>query len=79
MKTLRQGIIKRLHVDRSVLANNKKTGIIRPALTIQTSKGSIKTRSAMIHGVSYFVQADDNPLSCGVKVWVETFAEVTYE
>jgi len=75
------GTIKRIHVDRRVLALNKKLGGNAPAITIQTSKGSIKSQSVEILGVSTFVQAGiagRRPLSCGAKVWVETKGPVSY-
>ena len=79
MKTLRQGIIKRLHVDRRVMAQNKKAGTEKPALTIQSSSGPVKARFAIVHGPSVFIQRDSKPLSCGARAWIETHAKVTYE
>ena len=79
MKSLMQGIIKRLHVDRRVMAQNKKSGKSAPALTIQSSSGPVKARYAVVHGPSVFIQRDERPLSCGARAWIETHSKVTYE
>lgn len=82
MNTLRSGLIKRIHVDRRIMAMNRKTGGDNPPITIQTSKGSIKAHCAQIQGPSRTVHAGAargvKPLSCGARVWVETTAEVLY-
>lgn len=77
MKTLKQGTIKRLHVNRHVVAANRKQGRDDPALTIQTSSGPIRTKLADIMGPSQLIQAK-KPLPCGAKVWIYTKAEVNY-
>lgn len=74
---LKRGTIKRIHVDRHVIAGNKKHGTNNPPITVQTSKGSLKTYEAVIKGSSRFVYRPNKPLSCGARVWIETLAEVT--
>ena len=71
------GTIKRLHVDRAVVARNRKLGEHAPAITVQTSKGAHKGHSVVIHGPSLFVQSSYKPLPCGARLWVETKAAVT--
>lgn len=78
MKTLEAGRIKRLHVDRRIMAQNKRDDKNAPALTIQTSSGSIKARSITILGVAHLIQSE-KPLSCGARAWVETYSEVQYK
>jgi len=82
MKTLKQGTIKRLHVNRHVMGANRKTGADDYALTIQTSKGPIRTNAAWVEGKCRFVQAGGihniKPLKCGARAWIETRAEVNY-
>lgn len=77
METLKAGTIKRIHVDRQILARNRKTGSFDPAYTIQTSKGSIKARIVQIMGPLEFNQYSKQ-LSCGARMYGETKAEVRY-
>jgi hypothetical protein len=77
-RTLRAGTIKRLHVDRRVIAQNRNSGRNDPAITIQTSKGAFKAHEVRVSGPSRFVQSQ-KPLSCGARLWVETNAEIVYE
>lgn len=87
LEYLKAGTVKRIHVDRRVMAYNRKNGTNEPACTVQTSKGSKKCIRAPILGVSEMRQAgrfqrDDGswyevkPLSCGARAWVETRAAV---
>lgn len=73
-----QGRIKRLHVDRRIVASNRKTGASEPAITVQTSSGPIKAYHVNILGNSEFEQASlergIKPLSCGARLWVKTRA-----
>lgn len=77
---LKAGTIKRLHVDRHIVAKNVKQGRRDPAITVQTSKGSHKASRVFWDGPSFFVQAGVNPtikpLNCGARLWIETKAEV---
>lgn len=78
MQTIKEGIIKRIHVDRRVIAHNAAHGTNKPSITIQTSKGPIKARTVKISGDVFFAQSR-KPLSCGARVWMETRAVVSYE
>jgi len=73
MKTLRQGIIKRIVVNKHKI----RSGDARP-ISIQTSKGAIPTGALRIEGPSSVIHWPSRPLKCGAKVWVETRAEVNY-
>jgi hypothetical protein len=73
---LRAGTIKRLHVDRRVMAQNRKYGTSLPPITVQTSSGPHKAQRVVVKGPSTFVHSPDKPLSCGARVWIETRAEV---
>ena len=78
---LEKGTIKRIHVNRQVLATNKRSGANESAITIQTSKGPIRASHVSVVGNGFMVQAGVNgrkPLSCGARVWLETTAEVFY-
>lgn len=72
----KSGTIKRIHVDKHVIAANLKHGRNDPPITIQTSKGSHKCFGVDIRGVSRFVYRPTKPLSCGARLWIETHAEV---
>lgn len=76
LRMLRHGTKKRLHVDRKVLAQNKKHNASAPPITVQTSRGPIKCHRARINGPSTLIYNESKPLSCGARVWVETTAEV---
>lgn len=72
------GTIKRIHVDKHVLASNRKHGIDNPAWTIQTSKGSIKCRYWNVVAACSGKQGA-KPLSCGARMYIETVGQVAYE
>lgn len=67
--------IKRIHVDKHIVAANRKHGRNDPAITVQTSKGSQKCYAVDIQGPSEVIQSE-TPLKCGARVWIETKAEV---
>ena len=81
MPTIKSGTIKRLHVDKHIIAKNRKLPVeehLAP-LTIQTSKGPIKANTVSINGPSEFKYRPHKPLSCGARLWIETKAEVKYD
>ena len=67
------GTIKRIHVDRRVMAHNLKYHTSKPPITVQTSRGSVKAQRVDIQGHSRMVYPGKQ-LSCGARVWVETRA-----
>jgi len=79
LRLLPRGTIKRLHVDKRIIATDRNTGSRSAPLTIQTSKGSHKAVEVEIRGPSKFVYRPDKPLSCGARAWIETLAEVAYK
>lgn len=76
--TLPRGTVKRIHVDRRIVAQNKRDGRDAPAITIQTSSGPIKCRHVTVAGSGEMIQRDHKPLSCGARIWFETRAAVQY-
>lgn len=78
MKYLRAGTIKRIHVDRRVLAMNRKHGTKEPAWTIQTSKGPIKCREWWTTGLAWGSGPEAKQLSCGARMYIVTYAKVEY-
>lgn len=75
---LREGTVKRLHVDQRVIVQNRKRAPedAEAAITIQTSKGSLKAFEVEVLGPSRFVYRPTEPLSCGARLWIESTAEV---
>lgn len=73
------GPIKRIHVNRAVLADNKKYGLNNPAITIQTSKGPYRAAKVKVYGVAEMVHSEKKPLSCGARVWLETRSRVIFQ
>ena len=71
-----KGTIKRLHVDRHVIAANRQHGTNLPPITVQTSRGPHKAHRVTVKGPSVFVHSPEKPLKCGARVWIETHAEV---
>jgi len=76
MNVLRQGILKRIHVNQHNIKANAKKEEKLPVLTVKTSSANIKGDRVEILGPSSVVYRPNKPLSCGAKVWIETTAEV---
>jgi hypothetical protein len=75
------GTVKRIHVDRRIVAQNRRlpAGARKAAaITIQTSRGPIKARHVEVRGAGTMIQRDDKPLKCGARIWLETRAHVAY-
>ena len=75
MKTIRPGLIKRIHINKHVIRANLKNGTDDPAITVQLSSGPLRARNVDIKGPSRLVTGK-KPLSCGARIWLETRAEV---
>lgn len=75
MATIREGIIKRIHVDQHRIRANARDGTDLPVLTVQTYEGPRKAHEVAILGPSRVVFTE-KPLSCGARCWIETLAEV---
>jgi len=63
---------KRIHVNKHVIASNRKHGKDDPAITVKTYKSNRHVRSVEILGPSRVIHNATNPLSCGAVVWIET-------
>jgi hypothetical protein len=75
--TLREGLVKRIHVDQKRIKANHKNGTNLPTMTVQATGGPYKGHRVNINGPSCLQGGD--PLSCGARVWIYTTAEVTIE
>jgi hypothetical protein len=73
----RSGPLKRVHVNKHVIAANVKHGRNDPAITVQTSAGSFTAYRVVIHGPS--IMRSDKPLPCGARVYVETHAQLIWD
>lgn len=82
MKSLPAGTIKRIHVNRQVVARNRKFNQEKPAITIQTSRGPIRARQAVVRGTMHVIQAGRHTkrkqLGCGAMIWLETTSKILY-
>lgn len=73
----RTGPLKRVHVNKHIIAANVKSGRNDPAITVQTSAGSFVARKVVIHGPS--VMRSDKPLACGARIYLETNAQLIWD
>ena len=69
-------MISKIHVNRHVLAKNKKAGERIPPLTIRTYKGATTASELEIRGPCRLVYAPDDPLPCGATVYLITESDV---
>lgn len=69
-----RGRVKRVHINQHIIKSNKKTGRSQPAITVQTSKGSLRAQDLEASGPWSLQYSPDKPLSCGATVWIETTA-----
>lgn len=86
-KRLEAGTLKRIHVNRAVIARNKKMGTNNPVFRIKVAGKSIPAREVRTStSLIRFVQAGERdhfgrvikPLSCGAVAWIETRGELYY-
>jgi hypothetical protein len=72
----REGPVKRVHVNKHIIAANVRHGRNDPAITVQTSAGSFTARTVVVHGPS--IMRSDKPLKCGARISLETRARLAY-
>lgn len=70
-----------IHVNQHVIKANAKTGADDPPLTVKTYRDNRRAYEAEIldaHGnvVARVVNRPHDPLSCGARVWIETYGPV---
>jgi len=61
----------RVHVNRSVVAANRKHGRNDPPLTIRQGRKRIYAHEVELTGPVRVIHRPDKPLDCGAKVWIE--------
>ena len=68
--------LKRIHINMHKIRANKKNGTKEPVITIKTGKKNIYAHTVKILGGSDIIYSPDKPLSCGARVWIETYNPV---
>jgi hypothetical protein len=66
-----------VHVNQHVIKANAKNGTDDPVLTIKTYKSNTYAHEVVLSARAKVVYSPDKPLSCGAKVWIETYGDVT--
>jgi hypothetical protein len=70
----------RIHVNRAVLRENRKTGSRKPVITVKRGRTNRYGFEAIIRRegeeVCRVVYRPDQPLSCGAVLWVESELDV---
>ena len=74
---IKQGLLKRIHVNQHNVRSNKKDGGNRPVFTVKTYKENIKCRHVDFKNGT-LINRPEKPLDCGATVWIETRDEVEY-
>jgi hypothetical protein len=69
-----------IHVNQHNIKANSK-GENKPVLTCKTYKSNVYCNEAIVYGqdglpAARIVYSPEKPLSCGAKVWIETYGEV---
>lgn len=72
-------MIKRVHINKHVIASNLKHGEDKPPIRVKTYSQNIAARHVHIQGPSQVVYSPDKPLSCGARLWIETKAPVVVD
>ena len=69
---------KRIHVNRQTLARNHKMGEEEPPIGIEeVGRKKRYAHHGKINGPRLVRYSEEKPLSCGARVWIETYASLT--
>jgi hypothetical protein len=74
-----RGVKTIVHVNQHVIRKNTRTGTHDPVLTVKRGKTNRYAHTVTIEGPSRVVYSPDKPLSCGARVWIETFGTVVLD
>ena len=66
-----------IHINRNIIQYNSKYGMSLPVCRVQEGRKTRYGQEVEIHGPSRMVYNPENPLKCGAKLWIETFADIT--
>ena len=67
---------KVIHINQHIIKRNSKTGERNPVITCKTYKDNPYCHELIINEHTKVIYSPDKPLSCGAKVWIETFEDV---
>jgi len=68
---------KRIHINQhNIRHNNQNPNDPKPVVTCKTYKKNYLGYEVTIRGASTLIYRPDKPLSCGAKVWIETYSPV---
>ena len=65
-----------IHINRHVLAKNRKTGERKPIITVKRGKTNRYAHEVQILGPSQVIYSPNKPLKCSAECWIETESEV---
>lgn len=65
------------HVNQLVIRRNLKLGTTDPPITVKQGRTNRYAQEVIIEGPSRLVYRPDKPLSCGARLWLETWGDVT--
>ncbi len=69
--------LKRIYMNRQIIARNKKEGLFDPAICIRTSQVTRRGHDVRIDGPCSIQQTEEpNLLAGGATVWIQTEAPV---
>ena len=69
-------MLKRIHINKHIIAGNRKHGRNDAPISVKVGKENHRCHNVEIKGPSVLVHRPDKPLKCGAKVWIETTSEV---
>lgn len=70
-----------IHVNQHVIRSNKKNSTDNPVLTVKSGKDNVYAHEAEIldpdgNLLAKVIYSPEKPLSCGARVWIETYHTV---
>ena len=68
--------VKRIHVNKQVIAANRKYGRNDPVITIKHRGTNTYCHEVEILGPSKVIYRPEKPLNCGARVWIETYSDI---
>lgn len=69
-------LLKRIHINKQKIAQNKKLKKKQPVISVKTSRGNTYCHGVRIDGPSSLVYSPKKPLQCGAVLWIETRSKV---
>ena len=69
-------MLKRIHINQHVIRANHKNNEQNPVITVKSGKTNNYAHEVQVKGPCKVIYSPDKPLSCGAKVWIETYSPV---